>query len=64
MKTIKLFLTLVLAAFAILASGQKTISLSGEWQVKLDPQNKGVKEQWYNEKSFSDVLTLPGCIQE
>ncbi|TWO34556.1 hypothetical protein E1J38_001495 [Seonamhaeicola sediminis] len=53
-----------LIAITLPTFSQQTIDLAGQWQVKLDPKNKGVEEQWFNEKSFSDVITLPGCIQE
>jgi len=43
-------------------SGQ-VISLAGEWAFKLDPQQVGDKEQWY-QKSLPDVSKLPGSTDE
>lgn len=40
-----------------------TLSLQGEWKFALDPNDAGVKEQWY-EKQLTDVITLPGSLQE
>lgn len=40
-----------------------SISLAGEWQFALDPQDVGVCEGW-QEKEFSEVLRLPGSLQE
>lgn len=37
--------------------------LSGEWQFKMDPENQGIKNSWFTSQ-FSDVLNLPGCMQE
>ena len=59
-----IIITVLLAVSMSLAFGQEKINLAGEWQVKLDPQNKGMEEQWFTKNSFTDVLTLPGCIQE
>ncbi len=60
----KLIFAIIFAVSSVFAFAQETISLAGEWQVKLDPQNKGIEEEWFKEASFPDVLTLPGCIQE
>ncbi|WP_304250907.1 sugar-binding domain-containing protein [Parabacteroides gordonii] len=38
-------------------------SLEGQWRFALDPGDKGVKEQWYNQ-SLSDTIHLPGSLQE
>ncbi|MDR1937684.1 MAG: beta-galactosidase, partial [Tannerellaceae bacterium] len=35
----------------------------GKWQVKLDPEDTGVNEQWFN-TAFGDPITLPGSLQE
>lgn len=59
-----------LSAFLITCSlnslvvlGQSPIDLSGKWQFNLDPQKKGVTEQWYNNK-LQDTIHLPGSLQE
>ena len=38
-------------------------SLEGQWQFALDPDDKGVKEQWYSQ-SLGDTIHLPGSLQE
>lgn len=38
-------------------------SLEDQWRFALDPDDKGVKEQWYNQ-SLSDTIHLPGSLQE
>ena len=35
------------------------IDLKGEWRFKLDPENKGVEEKWYQE-NYSETVKLPG----
>lgn len=42
------------------ASGD-TINLSGEWSVRLDPQDLGEREAWWDE-SFPDTCNLPGSL--
>lgn len=42
---------------------KKNISLTGEWKIKLDPNNVGINEQWFN-NSFNDPIKLPGSLQE
>ena len=39
------------------------ISLAGEWQFRIDPEDAGVKEQWYN-NTLSEKVKLPGSLQE
>lgn len=39
------------------------ISLSGEWQFKIDPLDVGVSEAWYT-KDFDDSIRLPGSMME
>lgn len=57
------FFTL-LAILSTPMQGQEAIDLTGVWQTKLAPPNKGIEEQWFKSPSFPEVLTLPGCIQE
>lgn len=39
------------------------IDLSGEWQFQADPEDRGVREKWY-ENELSDVVRLPGSMEE
>src|SRR5689334_23054509 len=39
-----------------------TLDLSGKWQFALDPEDKGISENW-PEKRLTDEILLPGAIQ-
>lgn len=39
------------------------IDLSGEWQFRMDPDDQGVGENWF-EKDFSETVQLPGSMVE
>ena len=41
----------------------KSIDLSGIWQFRLDPDNKGVEGRWWL-INFDDTVQLPGSLQE
>lgn len=43
--------------------GGDSQSLQGEWRFALDPDDKGLKEQWYN-TSLKGSVQLPGSLQE
>ena len=63
MKTSILALVFV-SALGLLCSRspQNSISLSGDWTIKLDRQNVGEDEQWYVQQ-FTDPVQLPGAMQ-
>ncbi|MHC5092221.1 MAG: sugar-binding domain-containing protein, partial [Planctomycetota bacterium] len=44
-------------------SSKRTISLEGQWSFKLDPENVGITEKWFND-SFSESITLPGSTDQ
>jgi hypothetical protein len=50
-----------------LASYQKqrtdTIDLSGEWQFRMDPEDRGVGEEWFV-KELPETVLLPGSMAE
>jgi len=50
-----------------LASYQKqrtdTIDLSGEWQFRMDPEDRGAGEEWFV-KELPETLLLPGSMAE
>ena len=62
MKT-KLFLLISIAGLLIGCTKQQQLPLDGEWLVRLDPDDIGINEAWYNQP-FSDKLTLPGSLQQ
>ena len=39
--------------------GPAELSLAGEWQFALDPEDIGVKQEWQN-KELGETLRLPG----
>lgn len=43
---------------------QNKISLEGQFQFRLDPEDKGIKEQWFLEEFLSGTLRLPGTLCE
>lgn len=43
--------------------GQNLINLSGTWRFRLDAQDEGIKQQWYNQK-LQDTIHLPGSLQD
>ncbi|MFH5883366.1 sugar-binding domain-containing protein [Halalkalibaculum sp. DA3122] len=44
---------------------QDNISLAGQWKLKLDKNDIGLQQQWYDERfSDSQSILLPGSIQE
>ncbi len=61
----KKYLVLLSVLFTII-SCQEAIarqSLQGKWRFALDPDDKGLTEQWYT-GSFNDTIHLPGSLQE
>ncbi len=38
------------------------MDLSGKWSFQLDPEDKGIDEQWYN-RQLADAIDLPGSLQ-
>ncbi|MCK5853462.1 glycoside hydrolase family 2, partial [bacterium] len=57
-KTIMLSFTIMSAV-----AGAETISLKGDWNFKLDPDNVGLKEQWFKQQ-LPDKAKLPGSLDE
>lgn len=43
---------------------QQEISLAGDWQVKLDPENKGASEQWAQNGFDGEKISLPGTLDD
>ncbi|MCV9386650.1 sugar-binding domain-containing protein [Reichenbachiella ulvae] len=62
--TFKLLIIVAVAFGCARPNERQVVDLAGEWQVKLDPEDKGVEEGWFDGPSFPDTLLLPGCLQE
>lgn len=64
MKLTKLVsIALLLLSLDIPTQAQQVESLSGTWQFRLDPEDKGLKESWQS-AAFSDRIALPGTTDE
>ena len=57
--------TIIMLSFAIMSAvaADNSISLSGDWKFKLDPDNVGIKEKWFD-KQLPDKAKLPGSLDE
>ncbi|MBN1421267.1 MAG: hypothetical protein JXP34_21010, partial [Planctomycetes bacterium] len=58
-----LFAIAIPAAPAPAAAPADRISLRGEWAFRLDPEEVGVAERWF-EKDLPDRIRLPGSTDE
>ena len=56
-------LTVLMFALGCTTNQKLCIDISGEWSMKLDHEDIGLNEKWFN-KTFNDVITLPGSLQE
>lgn len=57
---------LFVIAFVLLSNlgwGQESIDLSGRWGFRIDREDKGVNEQWYN-RTAEEYINLPGSMPE
>ena len=61
----KKYLFVLLSFLTLVACRQanNTQSLQGEWLFALDPDDRGLTEQWYN-SYLNDTIRLPGSLQE
>ncbi|UYQ95878.1 beta-glucuronidase [Chitinophaga horti] len=55
----------LVALFLVMASFTEdpVIALKGTWSFQTDPENKGIKEQWFSRK-LNDQVKLPGSMAE
>ncbi|MDP4184798.1 MAG: beta-galactosidase [Bacteroidota bacterium] len=56
-----LCISVFLLSLSCFAQEGRTISLAGEWKLKLDPKDEGIIHKWYF-NSFSDKTKLPGDL--
>ena len=59
--------TIALASFCLLVAssisyGAREVDLKGEWRFKMDREDVGIKERWF-EQTLPSKLTLPGSLQ-
>lgn len=62
-KSVSYLIVSTLLALVSCTDSPSELSLAGEWNFALDPDNIGVKEQW-QQKELSDKVRLPGSLQE
>ncbi|RPE08036.1 glycoside hydrolase family 2 [Chitinophaga lutea] len=60
-KSVVCSLSLLLALY-VPAAGQ-FLSLSGDWEYRPDPDNKGMQERWFSQR-FGNRLQLPGTLDD
>ena len=60
---IKVLFFCIILLFVCCQQKEQVLSLAGEWLFKLDPDDLGVTEQWFNQP-FTEKLHLPGSLQE
>ncbi|MBI9016049.1 MAG: glycoside hydrolase family 2 [Phycisphaerae bacterium] len=65
MYRIQMIFTLILMASCVGCSSadSNTISLDGKWDVKLDSQDIGQNQKWFNQ-NFTDKINLPGTLDD
>ncbi|MBN1466145.1 hypothetical protein JXA02_10305 [candidate division KSB1 bacterium] len=61
-KVISFCLYLIIVIASCSTTLENKISLAGQWCIKLDRDDVGMREKWH-EKTFSDPVTLPGALQ-
>lgn len=46
------------------AQGRPKLSLRGDWEFRLDPENEGIRRKWFSTLiSYSEKIQVPGCWQ-
>lgn len=46
-----------------IGAARPSIDLSGQWAFRLDPDDRGLEENWADGIGFPDSITLPGSLQ-
>lgn len=63
MRTLSITLLLLTGLLACSQDNENQMDLAGEWKVRLDRDDVGMAESWYNEE-FTQELMLPGSLAE
>jgi len=65
MRFFKIIILIIIIVFGACTSPKvEQIDLSGEWQVKLDPTNNGIDNNWALNKFFGTPINLPSTLDE
>lgn len=59
----KSFLLIICIFLAGVVSAQQSIDLAGSWGFRIDREDRGIKEQWFNQ-SANERINLPGSMPE
>ncbi|MFD1144655.1 glycoside hydrolase family 2 protein [Larkinella insperata] len=64
-KWLSIFIFALLIGFLLAnrALAQNKLSLAGEWQLRLDPDDLGLRQHWW-QMDYADRVTLPGSLAE
>ena len=62
MKTL-FFLISIVVLISCTRNHPAKIELAGAWQFQMDPENKGIAENWFNSE-LTDSVSLPGSMAE
>ena len=57
------YITILLIVSCFQSTNNHTISLKGQWQFQTDPEDIGIKQNWYLTK-LNDVVNLPGSMRD
>lgn len=61
----KFYLTSLLLLQALLLLAAPVIDMAGEWDFRIDRENKGEQEGWFNDSfRFQESVTLPGSMPQ
>jgi len=63
MKKILLFLLVLVSCSSAKQEIRQSISISGEWNFRIDSLDKGIQYRWFNQIS-DETITLPGSMAE
>lgn len=57
------FLSIMLFVTCSQSTNENTISLKGTWEFQTDPEDVGIKQNWYQSK-LTDAVNLPGSMRD
>ena len=62
---IKRYLVFILCSLSVLLSvgRAETIDLAGKWGLRLDPDDVGAEQMWFN-RGLSETIELPGSLSQ
>lgn len=61
--TRRFFSLFIIMCMAMVAVAQNVIDISGNWQFRMDPKDKGIAEEWWKQ-SFDEDIELPASMPQ